>query len=160
MGFRETAKLRLFGLLKVPLLLFVSPSVRELSDSRCVVRIPLNRLTRNHLNSMYFGTLACGADCAGGLLAMHHIEKQAPGKVSLVFKDFQAKFLKRAEGDTDFTCEDGVIISETVRKAIETGERQNIPMRITATAPEQTGSEPVAEFILTLSLKYRGDKAK
>jgi acyl-coenzyme A thioesterase PaaI-like protein len=158
MGFRETAKLRLFGLLKVPVLFFVSPSVRELSDSRCIIRIPLNRRTRNHLNSMYFGVLACGADAAGGLLAMHHIEKQAPGQVSLIFKDFQANFLKRAEGDTDFRCDDGQVLAEAVRKAIQTGERQNSPLKIIATTPRQSGAEAVAEFTLTISLKYRADK--
>ncbi len=158
MSFRDTAKLRLFGLLKVPVLFFVSPSVRELSDSRCVIRIPLNRRTRNHLHSMYFGVLACGADAAGGLLAMHHIEKKARGKVSLIFKDFRADFLKRAEGDTDFTCQDGHALSELVQQAISTGERQSASIQITATTPKQCGEEPVAQFVLTISLKYQGTK--
>jgi acyl-coenzyme A thioesterase PaaI-like protein len=158
MSFRDTAKLRLFGLLKVPALFFISPSVRELSESRCVIRIPLNRRTRNHLDCMYFGVLACGADAAGGLLAMHHIEKQARGKVSLIFKDFQAQFLKRAEGDTDFTCQDGHALSELVQQTIATGERQSASIKITATTPKQCGEEPVAEFALTISLKYRVSK--
>jgi acyl-coenzyme A thioesterase PaaI-like protein len=159
-GLRETAKLRVFGLLKIPILFFVSPTVTVLDGRRCVVRIPLNRRTRNHLNSMYFGVLACGADCAGGLLAMYHIDEIARGKVSLIFKDFEAKFLKRPEGDTDFTCEDGEAIAEAVRLAVETGERQNLPMKITATTPQKLGDEPVAVFVLTLSLKYQGSKSK
>src|SRR4051812_37497364 len=102
---RETLVLRSFGFFKIPLLFFVSPSVVELTDEKCVVKIPLNRRTRNHLGSMYFGTLAIGADCAGGLIAMRLIQAEK-AKVSLVFKDFKAEFLKRPEGDVHFTSED------------------------------------------------------
>jgi acyl-coenzyme A thioesterase PaaI-like protein len=152
---RETMVVRGFSLFKIPLLFFCSPSVLELSDSRCVVRIPRNRRTQNHLKSLYFGALCVGADCAGGLIAMRAIQKRkAP--VSLIFKDFQAEFLKRAEGDTHFTCDDGEAILVAVERAIRSGERENIPVRITATVPSKSGDEPVARFTLTLSLKKKG----
>ena len=48
----------------------------ELSDDKCVVKVPLKRRSRNHLRSMYFGALAAGADCAGGLIAMRLIETE------------------------------------------------------------------------------------
>ena len=38
-------------------------------------------------------------------------------------------------------------------EATKTGERVNMPLKITATVPEISGIEPVAEFVLTLSLK-------
>ena len=151
---RDTFYLRAFGLLKVPVLLFISPSVLELNETRCVVRIPLNRRTRNHLHSMYFAVLAAGADVAGGLMAMRLIQEQGD-QVSLVFKDFNAQFLKRAEGDTHFICEDGVAIRELVQKAITSGERENMTVHVKAMVPAQLGDEPVAEFKLTLSLKKK-----
>ena len=154
---RDTFYLRAFGLLKVPVLLFVSPSVIELNETRCIVRIPLNRRTRNHLRSMYFAVLAAGADVAGGLIAMRLIHEQGD-QVSLIFKDFNAQFLKRAEGDTHFTCEDGVAIRELVQKAIESGERENMTVHVKATVPSKLGDEPVAEFKLTLSLKKKSKK--
>ena len=153
-GIRETFYLRAFGFLKVPLLFFTRPSVVELSDHRCVVKIPLTRRTKNHLNSMYFGTLAVGADCAGGLMAMKHIREQG-NRVSLVFKDFQAQFLKRPHADVLFTCEDGSGIRDLIQKAMDTGERQNMPVHVIATAPAQQGDEPVAKFVLTLSVKKK-----
>ena len=79
------------------------------------------------------------------------------GGVSLIFKDFRAEFLKRAEGDVLFTCEDGAGISELVRRARGSGERENMPVRVTATVPTEFGSEPVAKFELTLSLKRRDE---
>ena len=133
---------------------FIGPTVSALSNDRCVVKVPLNRRTKNHWNSMYFGALAAGADCAGGLIAMKLIQERG-NLVSLLFKDFQASFLKRAEGDVFFTCEDGEAIQKLVQKAIETGERENMPVRVTATVPSRLGAEPVAEFVLTLSLKRK-----
>jgi hypothetical protein len=101
---------------------------------------------------MYFGVLAVGADVAGGLLAMQMIlEKKL--KVSLVFKDFKADFLKRPEGDVFFTCEDGELISSMIDETVKTGERIDKPVNIVATVPSISGNEPVANFILTLSLK-------
>lgn len=154
--FKQTFGMRLFGWLKIPLLASVRPSVVELSETRCVVRIPLRRWTRNHLGSMYFGALAIGADCAGGLLAMDQIQRTG-GKVNLVFKAFQATFLKRPESDVYFICEEGEAIRDQVRRALDSEDRITEPMRIQAAVKGPDGSfEPVAEFLLELSLKRKG----
>ena len=153
--FKQTYGMRLFGWLKIPLLASVRPSVVELSDTRCVIKVPLRRWSKNHLGSMYFGALAIGADCAGGLLAMDQI-KRSGGQVSLVFKSFQASFLKRPESDVYFICEDGTAIRDQVRRALESEERITGPMSIQAAVKLPDGSfESVAEFILELSLKRK-----
>src|SRR5271168_4069226 len=72
---RHTLEMRGVGLAKIPLLFFVSPTVVELNERRCEIRIPLTWRTRNHLRSMYFGALAIGADAAGGLIAWREVEK-------------------------------------------------------------------------------------
>ena len=151
---KETFWLRAFGLLKVRMLLFVSPSVVELNETRCEIKIPLNRRTKNHLNSMYFGVLAAGADCAGGMIAMRMIQQEGD-QASLLFKEFHAEFLKRAEGDTHFICEDGAAIREMVKRALLSGERENMPVHVTAKVPSKLGDEPVAKFTLTLSIKRK-----
>lgn len=151
---QATLKVWAFGLLKVPMILFISPQIIELTDKRCVVRVPLSRRTKNHLNSMYFGALSAGADVAGGLIAMQQIEASGQ-KIALIFKEFQANFLKRAEADVFFTCEDGPGIVELVKKAVETGERHEMPVNIVATTPSKFGDEPVAKFVLLLSLKKK-----
>ena len=104
---------------------------------------------------MYFGALCIGADAAGGFIAARALQKVKNGKGSLIFKDFQAKFLKRPEGRTLFTCKDGLAIKEAVIRAEESLERVEIPVTIIATVPEKSGDEPVAEFVLTLSLKVK-----
>jgi len=153
---RATWFLRSFGFWKVPLIYYCHPSVVELSTQKSVIKIPFLRRNKNHLKSMYFGVLAVGADMASGLLAMDLIRKSGHN-ISLVFKDFKAEFLKRPEGDTHFTCNDGIAIQNLINETIKTGERVNMPIKITATVPSLFGDEPVAEFVLTLSLK---DKTK
>jgi acyl-coenzyme A thioesterase PaaI-like protein len=148
----ETTKLRLWTLAKIPLLFFLRPSVVAADEGRTVIRIPLSRRSRNHLGSMYFGALCAGADLAGALTAMRRIDASGR-KISLVFKDVKAQFFKRAEGDVLFSCEDGEAVAGLLRRAIESGEREELPVRIVATVPDKLGTEPVAEFVLTLSLK-------
>ncbi len=151
----ETFRLRLFGMAKVPLLGWCLPAVTQLDDEACRVLIPLRRRTRNHLGSMYFGTLCVGADCAGGLIAYRLIEKS--GKpISLIFKDFKAEFLKRAEGDVEFTCTQGREIAAFVQEVVQSPERREMTVLVQARVPQSAQPEEVvARFELTLSLKNR-----
>jgi len=142
-----------FGISKVPLIFFVSPRVIKLDDQVCVISIPLNRRTKNHLNSMYFGVLATGADLAGGFVAMKTII-DSNQKVSLSFKDFHAEFIKRAEGDVHFICRQVPEIKKFVSEVIESKTRMNFPVHIEAVVPSRS-SEIVAKFTLTLSLKLK-----
>ncbi len=150
---RENLSLRWFGLTRIPLLFYVGVRVVEITPERLVARIPLRRRTRNHLGSMYFGALCIGADCAAGAIAMHLIRQQSK-HISLVFKDFSAEYLKRAEGDVDFCCFQGKEIAELVAQAASSDERVEKQIDIIATVPAQ-GDDPVARFSLTLSLKKR-----
>ena len=148
---KTTWQIFLFGLLRIPLIFFCRPTVISISDTRLEVKIKLNRRTKNHLNSMYFGVLSVGADVTGGFLAMKLIRK-SKANISLIFKDFHADFLKRAEGDVHFICKEGLAIKNLVELCEKTDERQSLPINITATVPS-ISNDPIAEFILTLSLK-------
>lgn len=154
---RETILLRAFGLAKIPAIFFVSPTLRELTEKRVVVKVPLNYRTKNHLGSMYFGVLSIGADCAGGLMAMNLIRPYGK-RASMVFKDFHAEFLKRPTGDVHFICEDGELVSKLVDKAVKSGVRENAPVTVTAIVPKESPTEIVARFKLTLSLKIKSEK--
>jgi len=151
---KETFYLWCFGLLKIPMLFFLRPIVLQKDDEAIVIKIKLNRRSKNHLNSMYFGVLAAGADCAGGLVAMREIQKSGK-KVSLAFKDFHAEFLMRAQGDTLFTCRQGPEIQSFVQKVLKSDIRHEMPVEILATCPNEEGDQPIAKFTLTLSLKRK-----
>jgi acyl-coenzyme A thioesterase PaaI-like protein len=150
---RETLYVRLFAL-RVPVLLFLGPTVEALDDDRCEVALRLRWRSRNHVGSMYFGALCAGADLAGGLPAARAIRDRHP-RVGLIFADVRAEFLKRADGDVRFACADVRKITEAVAAADASGERVTLPVEIVATVPSRHGDEPVARFTLGLSLKRK-----
>lgn len=150
---KETAQLRMLGL-KIPLLLFLGPRVLRLDETGCTVEIPFGWRSRNHVGSMYFGALCAGADLAGGLPAFRAIRAGHP-KVVIVFADVQGAFLKRADGDVHFSCEQGEEVAAAVRQADQTGVRITMPVHVACTVPDRYGDEPVARFTLGLSLKRR-----
>ena len=146
-----TWMIRFFGITKVPMIYYCRPSVIYNDKEKLEIKIPLNRKTKNHLNSMYFGALSIGADITGGFLALPAIQNSGK-KINLVFKDFNAQFLKRAESDVHFICKDGIAVNNLVAKAIETQERQNYTLKIIAKTPK-ISNDIIAEFNLTLSIK-------
>ncbi len=151
--FRDTLYVRLLGLTRIPLMALAAPDVVALDHARCTVRIRLTWATRNHLGSMYIGALVCGAELSAGLLAQQHM-RRAPRPVSLIFQDLHADFLRRPDAACEFTCEDGALADDLVRRTLETGERVSAPLTVVARVPSR-GDEPVARFTLTLSLKAR-----
>ncbi len=154
---QETFKLRAFSFAKIPLLFFTQPAVEEISEKHCVISMPHKRVTQNHLKSLYFGALCIGADVAGGILADRLLRKVKRGKGALIFKDFQAKFLKRSHAKTYFRCTEGEKIQQLVKRAEESLEREEMPVQVeafTLTGPQGT-EEKVAEFVLTLSVKVK-----
>ena len=153
---KETAFIRAWSLRNVFLLWLVRPQVLELSDRGCTIRIPLNwRTRRRDIHAMYLGVLCMGGDIASGLVPFFIAQKNRL-PVSIIFKDINARFLKRAEGDVVFTCTAGEAVRALVDRAVSTGERQEETVHVTATVPDKLGDEPVAEFTLTLSVKKKG----
>lgn len=145
--------LRLYGMLKIPMVAYVRPRIVETNAERVTIKIPLNRRTKNHLGSMYFGALASAADLTAGFLTMHAI-KQSQVKVSMVFKSCDAQFIKRIEQDAFFTCEQGTAISKAVQDAAARSERVELPVTVTAAA-KNSRQEPAAVFKMLLSLKKK-----
>jgi hypothetical protein len=141
-----------FGRFKVPLIGHLKPHLIKLTDQDIVIKLKLNRRSKNHLNSMYFGALAVGADLAGGLHGFYHAER-ANVKLSLAFKSFQAQFLRRPESDVFFICTMGDIVREMIIESKKTGNRINKPIDVIAYVNYPQQSEEVARFILELSLK-------
>jgi len=58
-----------------------------------------------------------------------------------------------------FSCEDGEAIQALVRRAIDSGEREETTVHVTARVPKKLGDEPVAQFEMTLSVKLSSKSA-
>lgn len=144
-------KLFLLGLVKIPLISFVRPKLISLSEEKAEVKIRLRRRTKNHLNSMYFGVLAVGADVAAGLFAFYHVDKIGK-KVSFAFKSMETEFLKRAESDVIFICNDGNLIKQAIIDSDQNQERLNQIVEVIAFNKE---NERVAVFKMEVSVKVK-----
>ena len=152
--FKYNLYLWYFGLTKVRLINYCRPQIVDVSEKGVRLLIPLNRRTRNHVKSMYIGVMTVGVDLVTGFTAMLKI-RESKRNVILIFKDMKANFLKRAEGDVHYICNEGKKIAQAVDETLKTGERVNLLVPVTATVPEKFGDEPVAEFSITLSLKEK-----
>lgn len=143
--------LRLIGCFKIPMIGYVYPKLLRVDDEVVEVKIRLRRRTKNHLNSMYFGALAVGADIAAGIHAFYFSE-QLGSKVSFAFKAMQAEFLKRGESDIVFVCGDGALIRKAVEESRCSGERINQEVTVEAM---DSNHEIVARFTMTVSVKVK-----
>ena len=139
----------LMGIFKIPLIGYVCPKLLEINDDSVKVKIRLRRKSRNHLNSMYFGALAVGADIAGGIHVFYFAELSNL-KVSFAFKGMKADFIKRAESDVTFESNQGQVIKAGILESIEAGERVNKTILVTAF---DSNNEVVATFEMISSLK-------
>jgi hypothetical protein len=148
-------QLNLFAFAKVPLVWACRPKILHVDSQRISLKIPLKRNTKNHLNSMYFGALAVGADTVGGFYALSKA-KDNGCKISMAFKSVAGQFLKRPEADVIFTCEDGELIDQMIAQSLQSGTRVNEVIEVVATCPSLHGDEAMANFQLTLSIKVIG----
>jgi anti-sigma factor RsiW len=143
--------LLLLGLFKIPMVGFVRPKLLLVDDTTVKVRIRLRRKTRNHLQSMYFGALAVGADIAGGIHAFYFAEMSG-SKVSFAFKGMQAEFVQRAESHIIFESIEGELVRNAILKSKSTGERVNESINVSAF---NIKNELVAKFQMIVSVKVK-----
>lgn len=152
--FKENLFLSLYAWSKIPLIGFCGPRVIEASNERTVLKVPLGFRTKNHLGAMYFGALAIGSELCIAMLAVKQI-KDSGVPIDFLFKDYKAEFLKRAEGDVHFICDQAQVVVDQINEAKTSTERINRTMTAYAIVPSVSMTEKVATFTLTLSVKNR-----
>ncbi len=151
-----TALINAYSAVNIPLLAMITPRVLELTENRSVVRVRLDRRTRNHLGVMYFGALAMGAELSIALKAIDAINKSGK-RIDFIFKDFSVEFLKRADGHTHFVCEEAAAVDQLIQRACSSAERFDKTFNGYAFVPTAS-PDPVAKYTLTLSVKNRSIK--
>lgn len=147
------SKMRLFFLLKLPSLFFWKVRVLSVDPDVGRVEIRYSRRTQNPFRSTYFAALAGAGELSTGMLAMIAMEGRGP--MSMLVTRLEAEYSKKAVGRTVFTCVDGPLIREAVRRAYETGEGQQVEVLSIGSAED--GSE-VCRLKLSWSFKTRQKK--
>jgi hypothetical protein len=137
--------------MKLPSAFFSGVRVKTADENKCAVTVPYKWFSTNPFRSTYFACLAMAAEMSTGVLSMMHVYKRTP-KVSMLVIKLEAEYFKKAVGITTFTCNEGQLIFNTIKKAVTTGEAQTI--RIRSTGVNDNG-ELVAEFFITWSFKAK-----
>lgn len=135
----------------LPLAAFAGLRVSRLDEAACSVRLPGGWRTQNPFRSTYFGAQAMAAEMSTGAPALVLLA-DAPASVAMLVVGLEARFSKKAVGETVFTCED----LPGMRSAIETAASSSEPQAFVASSiGRDTAGDEVAAFEITWSFKRR-----
>ena len=144
-------KIRLFLLAKLPSAFFSGVRVLMADEKKAVVTVPYKWFSKNPFKSTYFACLSMAAEMSTGILAMAHLYKRNPAVSMLVLK-VKGDFNKKATGKTFFTCEDGLLMKQTIEEAISRREGRTLTVK---SYGRNAANEIVAEFDITWSFKAK-----
>ena len=144
-------KFRLFLISKLPSAFFSGVRIRYIDEAKAVVTVPYKWFSKNPFKSTYFACLSMAAEMSTGVLAMTHTYLQKPAVSMLVIKT-EAVYLKKATGTTSFTCEDGLMLQQTIQEAMASGKGTSFAARSVGT---DKNGDTVAEFSITWSFRSK-----
>ncbi|WP_372744766.1 DUF4442 domain-containing protein [Lutibacter sp.] len=121
-------KMNTFLMFKLPSAFICGVKLKELDSQKAVVSVKHKWINQNPFNSMYFAVQSMAAELSTGAIVIKKI-KESNKKISMLVTNHQGAFTKKAVGLIKFTCTDGFLIDEALKKTIETGEGQTIIMK-------------------------------
>ena len=124
-----TAKnLNKFLFFKLPSAFISGVRAQEIDATRCVVTVKHRWINQNPFKSMYFAVQAMAAELTTGALVMYHI-KESGKNISMLVANNKGNFTKKATGRITFTCDDGHLIQDAIKRTIDTREGQTFWMK-------------------------------
>lgn len=118
-------KLNTFTMFKLPSAYLCGVRAKELDDEKCVITVKHKWINQNPFKSMFWAVQGMAAELSSGALMIKKIQESGK-KISMLVTNNNANFTKKATGKITFTCNDGVLIDNTIAKAIKTGEGQTV----------------------------------
>jgi len=140
----------LFFLRRLPTLAFWNIGVPLLNENICTVSVKYNWFTKNPFRSVYFAALSGAAELSTGLLIFYHLKNKK--NVSYLVTKVEGEFFKKAKGRISFTCPDGPLVSDALKRL----DREN-PSSVLAMHTEgyDANGVQVARFTFTWSFKIK-----
>ena len=145
-------KLNIFTIFKLPSAYLCGVRTKYINGTKCVVTVKHRWINQNPFNSMFWAVQGMAAEFSTGALVIAKI-KDSGKKVSMLVTSNSATFTKKATGRITFTCNDGNLIDDALKKTIETGEGQTLQM--TSIGINEEGIE-VSAFVFEWSVKAKG----
>lgn len=139
---------------KLPSAFWCGVRAKSISETVCQSTVKHQWFNQNPFNSMYFAVQAMAAEFTTGALVMFQI-KNSGQNISMLVANNKATFTKKARGRITFTCNQGVLIKETINNAIATNEGQTI--WLTSIGTDEKGDQ-VSEMQFEWSVKVKSQK--
>ena len=124
----KPSKFNTFTFFKLPSAWWTGVRLQYLDDKKGVTTVKHKWVSQNPFKSMFWAVQGMAAELATGALVIDKI-KGTGKKISMLVANNNANFSKKATGEITFTCEDGHVIDEALKKTIETGEGQTFWMK-------------------------------
>lgn len=140
-----------FKLSQLPMAFISGLKVSEFNPAHATVSVPYNIINKNPFRSTYFAVLAMAAELSTGVLTLYHTYGYAPS-ISMLVREMNASFSKKATGRTYFSCHDGERIHSAAQKALSSGEGQTVTLE---SIGRNKDGEEVARFSFTWAIKQR-----
>ena len=125
--------------------------IRSLNEEKCTVTVPYKWINKNPFKSTFWAVLGMAAEMNGAATVLQYTYGHIPSISTLPIK-CEAEFIKKATDVTTFTCNDGLMVKEKVKEAIQTGEGVVFQ---TAMHGNNLNGETICKFIFTWSIKMR-----
>lgn len=122
------AQFNRFLFFKLPSAFLCGVRVKNVSNAHCEVSVRHRWINQNPFRSMYFAVQAMAAELSTGALVIAAI-RESGAPISMLVAQNRSVFTKKATGRIVFRCNDGHAITDTIARAIETGEGQTLWMR-------------------------------
>ena len=147
---RNSTKMSLWMLKTLPAAWFMGVRIKTISPERSEVKLPYGWRSQNPFQSIYFAAQCAAGEYSTGMLATLALEGRE--KISMLVTHVEADFYKKANSETIFTCEQGLMVFETIEKTVATNEAQTITLKSQGV---QKNGEVVSEIRITWSFKKK-----
>ncbi|MAV04813.1 MAG: thioesterase [Flavobacteriaceae bacterium] len=141
----------LYNFFKLPSVWWCGIRVKSVNEETCLVGVKHMWINQNPFKSMFWAVQGMAAELSTGLLLMNEIARSKRSFSMLVLNN-KANFSKKATGRISFSCNQGLQIRETIKKAISSGEPQKIWLNSCGVDSQK---DTVSTFSFEWTLKVR-----
>lgn len=146
-------KLNSYLMFKLPSAFLCGVRLKDVNSNSAIVAVKHRWINQNPFNSMYFAVQSMAAELSTGAIVIKKIQESGE-KISMLVTNHSGAFSKKAVGKILFTCNDGILIDEALKKTIATGEGQIIKMKSLG-IDEQGDQVSSYEFEWSIKLKTK-----
>ena len=121
-------KLNAYTIFKLPSAYLCGVRTRYIDNDKSIVTVRHRWINQNPFKSMFWAVQGMAAEFSTGALIIGKIQESGK-RISMLVTSNNASFTKKAVGKITFTCKDGHLIDDALKKTIATGEGQTFWMQ-------------------------------